>query len=126
MPLLKRGKPHFKPTPGPRVAGWPTQVGPRVQLARKQVHWGAIPRPEFHGLIAALAGLERSSPAGAIRNHYRRRRLAAVDFYARHFGPTPDFLRARKLTPGIAFYRTAEFRAWAARAHDPPAPEPRP
>ncbi len=122
MPLLKRGKPHFKPTLGPRVAGWPIQVGPRVQLARKKANWGTIPRPEFHGFIAALAGLERSSPVGAIRSHYRRRRLAAIAFYERTFGPTPDLLRERKLKSGQAFYRTTQYKEWSACAYEPAAP----
>lgn len=119
MTLQKRGKPHFKPTPGQLFAGWPIQVGPRVQLASKQSKWGSIPRPQFHGLIAAVAGLERRSPPGSIRSHYRRRRFAAVTYYEQAFGPVPDILRERHLKSGAAFYRTAQYKEWAAGAHLP-------
>jgi hypothetical protein len=121
--LLNRGKPHYKPTTGALVAGWPIQVGPRVQLASKRSKWSAISRPRFHGLISALAGLERRSPPGAIRNHYRRRRQAAVLFYARFFGLVPTILREHHLKSGAAFYRTAEYKEWSASAYQPTRPQ---
>jgi hypothetical protein len=121
--LLNRGKAHYKPTKRSFVAGWPVQVGPRTQLASKKSKWNAISRPRFHGLIAALAGLERRSSPGAIRNHYRRRRKDAVSFYARVFGPVPASLRAHHLNSGPSFYRTAEYRDWSASAYQPARPQ---
>jgi hypothetical protein len=120
--MLRYGKPHYRPTRRRLVAGWPIQVGPRVQIARKKANWLATPRPEFHGFIAALAGLERRSPTGSVRNHYRRRRLAAVKFYERVFGPAPDVLRDRKLKTGAAFYGTPQYKQWSASAYEPPKP----
>ena len=119
MILRNRGKSHFKPTSGVFVAGWPIQVGPRIQLAFKKARWGSIPRPEFHGLIGGLAGLERRSPPGSIRSHYRRRRLAAVEFYARVFGAAPQLLRERHLMSGSAFYRTTQYKEWSSSAYSP-------
>jgi hypothetical protein len=121
-PLLRRGKSHYRPLAGPITAGWPTPVGPRVQLHRKKARWKFIPRPEFHGLIAGLAGLERKARAGAVRSHYRRRRLAAVEYYEHHFGHVPDILRVHHLKSEGAFYGTAQYKEWSAGAYALPRP----
>lgn len=120
---INGGKPLYKPTRGPLVTGWPIQVGPRVQLASKKCRWSAISRPRFHGLIAALAGLERQSPPGAIQNHYRRRRQAAAQFYARVFGSVPVILREHHLKSGPSFYRAAEYKKWSASAYQQARPQ---
>ena len=117
--FLNRGKPHYKPTSGALVAGWPIQAGPHVQLELKKSKWRTISRPRFHGLISAIAGIERKSPPGPIRSHYRRQRQAAVSFYVAFFGPTPMILQERHLKSGASFYRTPEYQEWAASAHLP-------
>ncbi len=124
-PLVRRGKSHYRPLAEPLVAGSPTPVGPRVQLNWKKARWNFIPRPEFHGLIAGLAGLERSARAGAIRSHYRRRRLEAVAYYQRHFGQVPDILLERHLKAGRSFYGTTEYREWSLSAYAPAEPRTR-
>lgn len=120
MTLRNRGKSHFKPKLGRLVAGWPLQLGPRIQLAYKKSNWLAVSRPSFHGIVAAVSGLERRSNPGAVRSHYRRRRLAALEFYARAFGPVPSLLLERHLRSGPAFYRTEQYKAWSVSAHSSP------
>src|SRR6266850_1313249 len=92
--------------------------GRRVRITRAS--WERLSRAEFHGLIARICGYERQTLPGSARRHWHRKRLEAVEYYQRKFGPVPAILREPQLRNGNAFYGTAEYRAWSRSAYQPP------
>src|SRR3954467_2620199 len=94
--------------------------GRRVRITRAS--WEGLSRAEFHGLIARICGHERQTLPGSSRRHWHRKRLEALDYYERKFGPVPDILREAHLRSGHAFYGTPEYQAWSRSAYQPPAP----
>ena len=96
--------------------------GNRARLSRSS--WEAMSRAEFHGLVARIIGRERQSASGATRRHWQTKRLEALSYYHKKFGPVPEVLLEHRLMSSRRLYRTTEYQAWSRAAYETPAPNP--
>ena len=96
--------------------------GKRARVSRG--NWDAMSRAEFHGLVARIIGAERRSAPGSARRHWHRKRLEALSYYRKKFGPVPGVLLERHLISSRKLYSTAEYQSWSRAAYDGPAPNP--
>jgi hypothetical protein len=104
-----------KAVANPRIRKIVPLRGRRVPITR--VSWERLSRAEFHGLVARICGYERQTLPGSARRHWHQKRLEALAYYERKFGPVPAILREPRLRRGAAFYGTAEYRAWDRNAY---------
>ena len=96
--------------------------GKRARLSRSS--WDVMSRAEFHGLVARIIGAERQSTAGSARRHWQKKRLEALSYYRKKFGPVPEVLLEHRLMSSRKLYRTAEYQSWSRTAYERPAPNP--
>jgi hypothetical protein len=96
--------------------------GKQARLSRGS--WDAMSRAEFHGLVARIIGAERQSAPGSARRHWQKKRLEALSYYRKKFGPVPGVLLESRLISSRRLYRTAEYQSWSRAAYDRPAPNP--
>ena len=69
----------------------------RARFRWRRQFWPALPPREQHRLLLFFAGRELNSAAGAVRNHWRRRRRDAAEYFLRRGAGVPDSFRERVL-----------------------------
>jgi hypothetical protein len=75
--------------------------------------WSALHAPAFRILLFVFCGAEGRARPGATRNHWRRVRRSAINYYEAKFGIVPSSLKAQHLNLDAAFYDSQEYKVWS-------------